>query len=270
MSQDLAPRWLKLGDVRLAANDYGGEGPLILLLHGLAGHAGEWAETAAWLRPMFRVVALEQRGHGRSTRLPPDCSCSAFVADAASAVTHLSSAPAIVVGQSFGGRIAFLLAASHPDLVRGLVVAEASPEPDPEMPMMVAEWLRSWPVPFPDRRVALQFFGGDSLWARAWADGLERRQDGLWPSFDVEVMTAALQDCERADGWNDWRRIQCPTLVVRAERGLPPTTTERMAGVLPSATVAEVPGADHDLHLENADGWRAAIEPFLLSVVRSG
>jgi pimeloyl-ACP methyl ester carboxylesterase len=46
-----------------------------------------------------------------------------------------------------------LLAASHPELVRGLVVAEASPEPDPEAPTRVAEWLRSWPVPFPDRRV---------------------------------------------------------------------------------------------------------------------
>ena len=157
-----------------------------------------------------------------------------------------------------------------PRLVRGLVVAEASPEPDPEAPTTVAEWLRSWPVPFPDRRVALEFFGGDSLWARAWADGLERRQDGLWPSFDVGVMTAALRDCDRADGWNEWRRIHCPTLVVRAERGLPPATAERMAGVLPSATVAEVGGAGHDLHLENAEGWRAAIEPFLLKLVRPG
>jgi pimeloyl-ACP methyl ester carboxylesterase len=83
-------------------------------------------------------------------------------------------------------------------------------------------------------------------------------------------MTAALQDCDRTDAWNDWRRIQCPTLVVHAERGLHQATAARMASVLPFATVAVVAGASHDLHLENAEGWRAAIEPFLLNLVRSG
>ena len=63
-----------------------GEGPGVLLLHGLAGTAVEWEETAAWLSATHRVVALDQRGHGRSERRPADVSREAFVADAIAAI----------------------------------------------------------------------------------------------------------------------------------------------------------------------------------------
>src|SRR3954452_5540708 len=43
------PMLLQRGDVRLVALDFGGEGPAGLLLHGLAGYAGEWVVTARWL-----------------------------------------------------------------------------------------------------------------------------------------------------------------------------------------------------------------------------
>ncbi len=52
-----------------------------MLLHGLCGHAGEWAETASRLSASYRVVAPEQRGHGRSERNPADASRKGFVGD---------------------------------------------------------------------------------------------------------------------------------------------------------------------------------------------
>jgi pimeloyl-ACP methyl ester carboxylesterase len=65
-------------DVRLEALDFGGEGPGVLLLHGLAGTALEWEGTATWLMKMHRVVALNQRGHGQSERRPGDVTPAAF------------------------------------------------------------------------------------------------------------------------------------------------------------------------------------------------
>jgi hypothetical protein len=70
------------GGVRLAGLDFGGEGPAALLLHGLAGYAGEWAEAARWLTGRCRVLALDARGHGGSERSPADVSRAAHVADA--------------------------------------------------------------------------------------------------------------------------------------------------------------------------------------------
>ena len=50
--------------------DWGGDGPPVLLLHGLAGHAGEWDHLAEGLGGQHRMLALDQRGHGASERHP--------------------------------------------------------------------------------------------------------------------------------------------------------------------------------------------------------
>ena len=84
--------------VRLAFWDFGGQGLAVLLLHGLAGHSKEWAETASWLATRCRVVALDARGRGHSERFPPDLSREALVADAAFVIEALELAPVVVIG----------------------------------------------------------------------------------------------------------------------------------------------------------------------------
>jgi len=160
---------------RLWCLERDGPGPAVVLLHGLAGYAEEWAETTSWLSEAYRVVAVEQRGHGRSERAPADTSPGAFVTDAGMWIERLGLGPAVVVGQSFGGLIAFLLAARRPELVRGLVVVEATPAADPDASGTVRRWLESWPLPFASREQALTFFGEDTPWAVAWVAGLEER-----------------------------------------------------------------------------------------------
>jgi pimeloyl-ACP methyl ester carboxylesterase len=249
--------------IHLACLDHGGDGPAAVLVHGLAGHAGEWDGTAAWLARSHRVVAPDARGHGRSERRPGDVSRAAYVDDLAWWIELLGLAPAVVIGQSLGAHTAFLLAARRPELARALVVAEATPEPDPDAPVAVAAWLRSWPVPFAGRKDALAFFG-DTTWGRSWADGLERREDGLWPPFDVDVMVASLAETAERDCWDEWRRVTCPTLVVRAgDGGIPDALAERMAAQAPQATAAVVTDAGHDLHLHQPEAWRDVVEAFL-------
>jgi pimeloyl-ACP methyl ester carboxylesterase len=252
--------------VRLAVVDWGGPGPSALLLHGLAGYAREWTDTAAWLSVDHRVVAFDQRGHGGSDRHPADLSKDAFVEDVRAVITELGLAPVVLIGQSLGGHTAFLTAARHPELVSALIVAEASPGggDDPESVERVRQWLAAWPTPFPSRDEAIQYFGGDRLSARAWADGLEQRDDGLWPAFDLDVLTTASAEGTRRDHWVEWERIQCPTLVVRGEHGwLPLDTAKDMLDRLPNAQLAAISGAGHDLHLEQPDQWRRFVTGFL-------
>ena len=180
--------------VSLSVRVWGEGSPAVLLLHGLAGYAGEWEETAGWLGRHHRVVAFDARGHGGSERAPADVSREAHVADAAYVVEHLGLAPCVVIGQSLGGVTAILLAAARPELVGALVVAEAAPiAPDEATIERVERWLAAWPVPFPDRAAAVEFFGGPSLWAEAWADGLEQRDDGWWPRFELAEIVRTLR-----------------------------------------------------------------------------
>lgn len=254
--------WIERDGLALHALDFGGFGPPVLLLHGLAGYAGEWAETASWLRESHRVVAPDQRGHGESARLPPIVTPDAFVGDVTAWFDLLQLDEPWLIGQSYGGLIAFLTAAAHPERVKRLVVAEASPAPDLQAEPSVRAWLESWPTPFPDDDAAVQFFGGNPGRAQAWADGLEARDDGLWPRFDPETLLTVLR--ESAGGhWEAWDAIRCSTLIVRGEHGMPAKEAAAMAARLSRADVATVRGAGHDVHLEQVAAWRAVVEPFL-------
>ncbi|MGH2969162.1 MAG: alpha/beta fold hydrolase, partial [Solirubrobacteraceae bacterium] len=104
---------LERDGVRLAGLDFGGAGPPVLLLHGLAGYAGEWAETAGWLTERSRVVALDGRGHGGSERLPADVSRAAHAADVHFVIECLGLDATVVVGQSLGAQVAMLVAAER-------------------------------------------------------------------------------------------------------------------------------------------------------------
>ena len=269
------PSWLtrQRNDVRLASLDFGGSGRAVVLLHGLAGHAGEWKDTARWLTDQHRVIAFDARGHGRSERYPDDVSRWAYVEDASFLIEELAQPPVILVGQSLGGQTALLLAAQRPDLVDALILADAGPgeagstEAAGQVADELGRSLAHWPVPFPDRNAAIAYFGGPSLAAEAWADGLVQDGQGLWPSFDVPVIIETLRQAVCRSYWEEWKSIQCPTLVVRAGNGaIDQTEMEIMADLLPKAGVVQLPGAKHDLHLDQPEEWREVVQSFVRSL----
>lgn len=123
---------------RLRLVDYGGVGPIALLLHGLAGAAHEWRDTAAWLCETHHVYALDQRGHGGSSKRLASFARAEFICDAVATIESIASDPVSLVGQSHGGVTAFLVAARHPELISRLIVIEAGIACDPDAPASIA------------------------------------------------------------------------------------------------------------------------------------
>jgi pimeloyl-ACP methyl ester carboxylesterase len=196
----------------------------------------------------------------------------AYIEDASFLIEELAQPPVILVGQSLGGQTALLLAARRPDLVEALVLADAGPggagstEAAGQVSDELGRSLARWPVPFPDREAAIAYFSGPSLAAEAWTDGLVQDDRGLWPSFDVPVMIETLRQAVSRSHWEEWKTIQCPTLVVRAENGvIDQHEMEMMAELLPQAEVVQLPGAKHDLHLDQPERWREVVLGFLSS-----
>ena len=268
MGHDMRRKWLSQSGISLSYLDSETPGPLVLLLHGLAGQASEWAATIDSLAGSYRVVALDQRGHGQSDKRLSEYSRESFVADAARLVESLGDGPAIVVGQSMGGVNAIVLAAVRPELVVALVVVEASVSPDPDIVSQIARWLDSWPTPFATRDQAVGFFGGNTLYARTWAEVLEETPSGYFPQFMREDMLASVADMAHTDRWEQWLSIRCPTLVVAGGAGLSSRDEmKRMSDAQSRARYVEVPGAGHDVHLEKPVEWQEILESYLAEAV---
>ncbi|MFD7863292.1 alpha/beta fold hydrolase [Streptomyces sp. NPDC059783] len=250
--------------VRLVCRDSGGPGPAVLLLHGLAGHSGEWEALARLLGPGRRIVALDQRGHGASERRPGDVSRAAYVADVVAVIAELGLERPVVVGQSMGGHTALLTAAAHPEHVGALVLVEAAAgRTDPATPREIGEWLDTWPKPFPSYEDAVRFHGGGAL-GEGWAAGLEERNGGWWPRFDRDVMVASITELTRRAVWEEWEAVRCPALLVLGQSGiLPPAAADAMRGRRPRTRAVCVPGAGHDVHLERPEALYAVIAAFL-------
>lgn len=129
-----------------------GDGPPVVLLHGLAGSSRELVPTALALADR-RVVLVDQRGHGLSSTYPRDTSREAFVSDVVRVITAETSEPVTLVGHSMGAHTAMLVAAARPDLVRQLVMLEGNQGGgSAEDHAALGDFFRSWDAPFPSRR----------------------------------------------------------------------------------------------------------------------
>ncbi len=105
--------------------DTGGDGPVVMLLHGWMATADlNWcAAYAALQRAGLRVLAIDHRGHGRGLRSLDRFRLADCAADGAGVLRELDAVPATIVGYSMGGAIAQLLARQHPDVVSGVVLS---------------------------------------------------------------------------------------------------------------------------------------------------
>jgi pimeloyl-ACP methyl ester carboxylesterase len=100
-----------------------GSGPPLLLVHGTGAYTDIWSPVLDGLARTFRVIAYDRRGFARSSSAPHRA-LAEHARDAAALLDALGASPATVVGWSGGGVIALDLAASSPDCVAALVLAE--------------------------------------------------------------------------------------------------------------------------------------------------
>jgi pimeloyl-ACP methyl ester carboxylesterase len=110
--------------LRLAVQEWPGEGPSILLLHGLASSSHIWDLVAPRLAPRFRVVAYDQRGHGLSGKPSSGYGFGRLIADAATVIRTLGLGRPLVVGHSWGANVALQLAVERPRTVSGDVLVD--------------------------------------------------------------------------------------------------------------------------------------------------
>jgi len=116
---------INLGDITIHQKNWGGNGPHILLLHGLASNLRIWDLVAPILVQMgYSVTAIDQRGHGLSSKPSQGYDFDTTSKDVIRIINHLPLANPIVVGHSWGGNVAVHIGAHFSDHVRGICLID--------------------------------------------------------------------------------------------------------------------------------------------------
>jgi esterase len=244
--------------------DSGGNGPVVLALHGSFGRGAIFTRLAADLRGLARVVAPDQRGHGLSDHRG-EYGRDEFVSDAAGFVRRLGLGRVMVLGHSLGGITAYQFAARYPDLVRALIIEDVGPvvrAPEVERPVLD---VRGWP-----RSARTRGELERALLARGVPDAGYFMQSAVFDGgrwrllFDWDQMMQ-VQQGGVGDWWADWLGSRCPALVLRGGRStlLPAGLAEQMMTRRPHTRLVEFPDAGHWIHDDDPDGFARAITDFL-------
>jgi len=104
-----------------------GTGPAVVLLHGTSASHAVWEPVGDILANHATVIALDQRGHGRSDKPELGYTGVDFASDIVAVIDALGIKRAVVAGHSLGGRNAWVTAARHPERVAGVVVVDYTP-----------------------------------------------------------------------------------------------------------------------------------------------
>lgn len=259
VSSGLRLRFLERGPV---------SGRPMVLLHGTGDNAHTWDILVPHLTPHFRVIALDQRGHGRSDwAVPPAYRCRDYLQDLTTAIHSLGLEGIILLGHSMGALHASLYAALNPGRVAALIHVDIEPFPPDWNRKYLLGLYNSLPESYasPEDYIAeiarnCPYAHREHLHALA-AEALSCR-DGRWyRTFDREIL-ARFDDYDLRGGLPD---IQCPALVVRGaeSRVLGRHAAEQMTKALPAGELSEIPKATHPAHLDNPDGFREAVVGFL-------
>ena len=267
-----------LNGLRFHYRDWGDPAtPPVVLLHGYTSHARSWDTVARGLADRFRVLALDQRGHGESDRAE-DYHEQRLLADLAAFVAALGLGRLSLVGFSIGGYAAAGYAALHPDRVERLVLAECFALETDQVAAAHLRALRSLPADYPgpaetaaaEAAAAYRPLAPDApedelrRWMR---DGLAEGPNGRWgwrydPIFRVPGPPGRLNPSPDVFA-ERLARVRCPTLLVVGEASFHAAGAEQVAPVNPRARLVRVPGAGHWAPLDNPGGFLEVVGRFL-------
>jgi 3-oxoadipate enol-lactonase len=240
-----------------------GQGPTVVLLHPVGLDSGCWGAQVATLASRFRVLRMDLRGHGRSDAPPPSYSLSDYGADVHALLCQLRAAPAHVIGLSFGGMVAQVLALEHPEDVRSLVLADTNSTLGPEARRAMVERgeaARRGGMGSILESTLSRWFTPDFMNSEVVAETRTRLL-----SDDVEGWAMAWRAISEVDTEPRLPEIRVPTLVIIGESDLsvPVSRARAMANRIPGAAFHVVPGAPHLAPLERPDLFNPPVLEFL-------
>lgn len=226
-----------------------GAGNPVILLHGGLGHSGNWGyQVPALVAAGHRVVVIDSRGHGRSTRDGRPFSYDLMAADVLAVMDWAGVERAALAGWSDGAIIALILADKAPERVTGVFFFACKMDPSGNKPF----------EPTPALKRCFSRHTKDFAALSATPDKFKEFVEAV----------ALMQRTQPNYSAADLARIRVPVRIVQAEHDefIKPEHAPYLARVLPNATLSILPGVSHFAPLQRPAQFNAAVNDFLATV----
>ncbi len=249
--------------------------PILILLHGFSGHARSWDSFAETASERFRVLALDQRGHGESDwsadsqygahEMKEDLNCF---------ICALDLKAYYLVGLSMGGTVAIHFAAQRPEGLQRLVIVDIAPELATTGIRAIQQGVSQGDVfetideAFVRARAANSVPPEDVHFHRV-RHSLMRTEDGKWTfKFDRAFRQPNRLTTRRPsvqEGWDAVADIVVPTLLIRGQNSnlLTPEIAKKFVDLVDDCEFAEIEGSGHSVPLDKPKEFRDEVLRFL-------
>ena len=241
-----------------------GDGPSVVILHGLLGSSRNWRGVAKALAPSHRVFSVDLRNHGQSP-WAPTMSYSEMAADVRMLIGSEGLGAPVVIGHSMGGKTAMVLALETPALVGNLVIVDIAPV--------------SYPDRFSDYLEVMSAVDTNALTKRA--DAMQLLTQRI---HDNDVVGFLMQNLVAQGSHFDWRvnlpaisaemssitgfpaelllrRYVKPTALIRGSLSdyVQSEDLKAFLGAFPELRVIDVKSAGHWVHADRPADFLAAL-----------
>lgn len=250
-----------------------GEAETVVLLHGLHGHLEWWNyyQTPV-LSQQYRVLTLDQRGHGKSFKPAAGYSIELMASDVYELLRQLNIPRVHIGGASMGGMVSLQFALEHPDMVRSLILVDSYPH----TPKAIQEALEHWIADTEAKGYArvMETFNDD------YADALF--SPGFWarepdfPAFETELVLKNLMPdpafigcCRAIQEFDVSARlgdIEAPTLIVTPNQGIAYEEGQLMHQQLARSELWTPEDVGHSVHIELPEQFNRRVLQFLATV----
>jgi pimeloyl-ACP methyl ester carboxylesterase len=257
-----------------------GSGPVVLLIHGIAGTSEQWADVAPMLAERFTVVAPDLLGHGHSAKPQGDYSLGAYAVGMRDLLIALGHRRATMVGHSLGGGIAMQFAYEYPVFCERLVLVSSGGLGREVHPLLRAATL-------PGAELVLPLLANDRVLGAGEAVGQFLSRVGLHAGPDIAEMArgyASLADADARQAFLhsvravidlNGQRVSAadrlylasmvPSLIIWGRRDplIPAAHGEFAHGEMPGSRLEIFEEAGHFPHLDDPIRFAAVLRDFL-------
>jgi 3-oxoadipate enol-lactonase len=245
-----------------------GDGPPLVLIHGLAGDLSAWTpQLDAW-SSRYRVIAFDNRGAGRSTQVDEPISTEDMARDTLGLMDALDVGAACIVGRSMGGAIAQHIALLAPERVRALVLCASFARLDPVGHRVltsmreVLEWRGNWAD---HARHSLPNFVSPAFY-NANPEVVERLEGLIGGETRLPACYVAQNHaCLEHDTLERLHEIDCPVLITAGGRDpiCSLTATHWMRERLPQAETVVFEDSSHFFLVEEPQRFMSTVGDWL-------